>query len=376
MADYYELLELGRDADAAAIKQSYRKLALRYHPDRNPGDAEAEERFKAINEAYAVLSDPERRARYDRYGSADPAAHYSGDIFDIFSSVFGAGFGAAARGPQRGLDGEDLEVEIEITLEQARSGATVEIEAERLGVCDRCDGDRAEPGSGGRRTCPTCRGAGQVRAQAQSIFGTVVTAQVCPQCRGLGEIVTDPCSACRGAGRTPRTETIEIGLPKGIDGGYRLRVPRQGHAGLDGGRPGDLYAYLSLAPHEHLTRDGDDLRFDLVVGFAQATLGSSFQVPTLDGPEVIDLPPGTQPGTELRLRGRGMPRLRQGGSGDQIVTVRVQVPERLEPRARELLEAYAEEVGEQIHERETIVKRIKGLFGGKKKKDDKETAEA
>ena len=375
MADYYDLLSVPRDADAKTIKSAYRKLALQYHPDRNPGDTEAEDTFKQINEAYAVLSDPEKRSHYDRFGSVEGGAQFSGDIFDIFASVFGAsGFSGSVRGArQRGQQGEDLQAQLTITLEQARSGEAVPVDIERLGACERCHGSRAEPGSD-KITCTTCGGAGQVRVQAQSLFGTVMTAQICPQCSGTGEIVVEPCTQCRGQGRSRQQSSVEVTLPKGIDAGYRLRIPQQGNAGVEGGPPGDLYVYIELAPHEHLRRDEDDLHYDLELGPAQAALGSSFEVPTLDGFEVIDVPPGTQPGAEFRLRGKGMPRLRQIGMGDQIVTARVVIPQKLSPRARELLESYAEETGEEIHERETLVERIRGLFG--KRRKERETTEA
>ena len=383
MADYYETLGVSRDADDQMIKAAYRKLALQYHPDRNPGDTAAEDRFKEINEAYAVLSDGDKRTHYDRFGTAEVGPQFSGDIFDIFASVFGSGFAGAGRPRQRGRPGEDLEVEIRVTLDQVRAGETVPVAIERQGVCDRCSGSRAEPGTE-RSTCLTCAGIGQVRAQAQSLLGTVVTTRTCPQCAGAGEIVTDPCSQCQGQGRTREQSSVDVNLPKGIDTGYRLRISQQGNAGLEGGPPGDLYVYIDLEPHEHLQRDGDDLHYDLEIGVAQAALGSSFEVPTLDGPEVIELPAGTQPGSEVCLRGKGMPRLRQLGSGDQVVTVRVETPRRLSARARELLEAYADEVGEEIHEHETLAERIKGLFGRRKRDrddsdrddTDKEIAEA
>ncbi|MCA9835733.1 MAG: molecular chaperone DnaJ [Trueperaceae bacterium] len=372
--DYYELLGVTKTADGKEIKTAYRKLALQYHPDRNQGNSEAEEKFKQINEAYAVLSDDEKRARYDRFGSADPGVQYSGDIFDIFASVFGGGSGFSGR-VQRGVPGEDIETEITITLEQARAGETIQTEVERLGTCKRCNGERAEPGSDGRRTCPTCKGAGQVRQQVQSFFGSMVTQQICPECRGLGEVVTTPCNECRGAGRTRQKESVDVGLPKGIDGGYRLRIPRAGNAGQDGGPVGDLYVYINMEKHPELEREGDDLIYQLKLGFSQAALGSSFEIPTLDGPEVLQVPAGTQPGREFRLRGKGMPKLRQVGLGDEIVIANVEVPTKLSPRAKELLEAYAQEVGEEIHEHETLVQKLKGLFGGKKK-GDKEEARA
>jgi molecular chaperone DnaJ len=368
--DHYDTLGIARDADARTIKSAYRKLALRYHPDRNNGDAEAEERFKAINEAYAVLSDPEKRARYDRYGDADAQAVFTGDIFDVFASVFGGGM-ARGHGPrQRGMAGEDLEVELAVTLEEARAGATLEVEVERFAVCDHCQGQRSEPGGQGRRRCDTCGGAGQVRAQAQSFFGTVVTTQTCPSCRGQGEVIVTPCSVCRGAGRVPERTVADVPLPQGIDGGYRLRIPREGNAGVDGGPTGDLYVYVQMAPHEHLQRDGDDLRAELRIGFAQASLGSCFEVHTLDGPELIDIAPGTQSGTEVRLPGKGMPRLRRVGHGDLVVTVVVETPRRLSKQARSLLEAYAQEIGEPIEARETLAERIKGFFAGRKRRAD------
>ncbi len=365
--DHYETLGVPRDADAQTIKSAYRKLALRYHPDRNNGDDAAEERFKAINEAYAVLSDPEKRARFDRYGDADAQAHFTGDIFDVFASVFGAGMAGGGRARQRGMSGEDLEVNLGVTLEQAREGATLQVEVERFEMCEHCRGERSEPGGQGKRRCDTCAGVGQVRAQAQSFFGTVMTTQTCPSCRGVGEVIVTPCSVCRGAGRRPASATVDVPVPKGIDGGYRLRIPREGNAGVDGGSAGDLYVYVEMLPHEDLERDGDDLRCELRIGFAQAALGSCFEVPTLDGPELVEIVPGTQSGTEVRLRGLGMPRLRQVGTGDQIVTVVVETPRRLPKRARTLLEEYAQEVGEPIEERETLTERIKGFFAGRRR---------
>lgn len=371
MVDYYEVLEVERDADGRTIKAAYRKLALAYHPDRNRGNVEAEEKFKAINEAYAVLSDPEKRSRYDRYGSVDDTMPMGNDIFDIFASVFGANFGggfAGGRPRAPGQQGEDLEMQLTISLVQAREGATIPVQVERLTACHHCHGDRAEPGSNGKSTCSRCAGSGQVRVQAQSIFGAVVTARSCPDCHGEGQIITEPCRICNGRGRERTTDTIEVTLPRGIDGGYRLRVPREGNAGVDGGQAGDLYLYLHLEKHPFLERVGDDLHYELPIGIAQAALGARFVIPTLDGEEDLVIPPGTQPGTEFRLRGRGMPRLRQTGNGDQIVTVMVNVPTNLSHEAREQLEAYAALAGEHLEQPETVAEKVKGFFQGRRKK--------
>ncbi|MFA5551274.1 MAG: J domain-containing protein [Trueperaceae bacterium] len=369
MPDYYAILEVERTADEKTIKASYRKLALAYHPDRNRGNAEAEEKFKAINEAYAVLSDADKRARYDRYGSVDESIPMGGDIFDIFASVFGANFGGGGvRTRQQGHPGEDLEAELVITLEQARDGATVAVELERMKACHHCHGDRAEPGTGGKRTCDRCAGAGQVRVQSQSIFGAVVTARACPDCHGDGQIITEPCRICNGRGREIGKDSVDVTLPRGIDGGYRLRVPREGNAGTDGAPAGDLYLYLQLEKHPFLERVGDDLHFELDLGIAQAALGASFVIPTLDGEEELQVPSGTQPGTTFRLRGRGMPRLRQTGNGDQIVTAKVHVPTDLSGSAREHLEAYAAAAGEETAEHVSVADKVKGFFHGRRKK--------
>lgn len=363
--DHYEVLGVSRSAGSSEIKAAYRKLAMKYHPDRNRGDVQAEETFKRINEAYAVLSDDEKRARYDRYGDADAGAQFHGDIFDIFQSVFGGGFGGGFSSfsgqQQRGQQGEHLEASVSITLEQAREGAEIEVDLDRMVVCDRCEGSRGEPGSG-RSTCDTCNGMGQVRQQMQSLLGTVMTTRPCPTCQGLGEKIDVPCGKCMGSARMKQREKVTVSVPRGVDSGVRLRVPQQGNAGVDGGPNGDLYLYLNVKSHEQFRRDGDDLIHELEVGLAQLALGSSFEVPTMDGPEVIELPAGTQAGTVVRLRGKGMPRLRGAGSGDQLVVVTVKVPKKLSPRARELLLEYAQEVGEEIHERDTLLKRIRSLF--------------
>jgi molecular chaperone DnaJ len=369
MTDFYAVLEVSRDADSKTIKASYRRLAMSYHPDRNPGDKAVEEKFKAINEAYAVLSDETRRSRYDRYGTVDDNAVFGGDIFDIFASVFGTNVAnmSGGRGRAGGQPGEDLEAQLRITLEQAREGATVEVEVERLRACHHCHGERAEPGSAGKSTCQRCGGAGQVRVQAQSIFGAVITARTCPDCHGDGHVIPTPCKVCNGRGRERGKDTVGVTLPKGIDGGYRLRVPREGNVGVDGGQSGDLYLYVEMLQHPFLERAGDDLHYTLEVGMAQAALGATFDVPTLEGRERLTVPAGTQPGSAFRLRGKGMPRLRQTGNGDQVVEVKVVVPTKLTAEAREHLAAYAGAVDETVEEQETVADKVRDFFAGKGK---------
>jgi molecular chaperone DnaJ len=373
--DYYDLLGVSKTADADEIKRAYRALALKYHPDKNPGNKEAEEKFKQINEAYGALSDPEKRAQYDQFGKVgggmggfDAGGFAGGDLFDLFNSVFGGGdiFGQqrGARGGKRAARGEDLQVEAHISLEQARAGADIEVEIDKLIGCTHCNGSRAEPGGKGLQTCQTCGGAGQVRQQQRTILGNFMTAAPCPTCRGTGEQNPEPCTKCQGRGRTIKPEKVTVTLPKGIDGGYRLRVAGQGNAGMFGGPAGDLYVFLELKAHEHLSRDGDDLHYTARLGLAQAALGAKLEVPTLDGAQLLEIPVGSQPGDTLRLRGKGMPRLQARGEGDLIVTVGVEVPKKLSKRAKELLEEYAKEVGEHISPPEGLLSKIGKAFRG------------
>jgi molecular chaperone DnaJ len=375
--DYYELLGVGKNADADEIKRAYRALALKFHPDKNPGNKEAEEKFKQINQAYATLSDPEKRAHFDQYGSEAPSGSpfngggfAGGDLFDLFNSVFGGGdvFGQQTRGRggrNRAQRGEDLQVETKINLEQARSGADVVVEVDKLEHCTHCNGSRSEPGGKGLQTCQTCGGQGQVRHQQRTILGNFMTAAPCPTCHGTGESNPEPCTVCHGRGRTIKAEKVTVTLPKGIDGGYRLRVSGAGNQGINGGPAGDLYVFLELEPHAKLEREGEDLHYVLPIGIAQATLGGTFAVPTLDGDQTLEVHAGAQPGDTVRLRGKGMPRLQSRGEGDLIVTLSVSVPKKLSKRARELLEEYAKEVNEDISHKkpgffENLGKAIRG----------------
>jgi molecular chaperone DnaJ len=356
--DYYEVLGVNRNADAEEIRKAYRKLAVKFHPDKNPGDHTAEERFKELGEAYEALSDPQSRAAYDRYGHAafDPrqraARGFSGgfggggfhDPFDIFREVFGAGGGGGifesifggGHDPSAPQRGDDLRYDLEITLEEAALGCEKEISVTKLDRCEACDGSGMEHGSK-IKTCATCGGRGQVLI-SRGIFSI---AQTCPQCNGAGRILERPCKSCRGEGKRQRTSKIKLRIPAGVDAGARLRSGGSGEAGFRGGPPGDLYVVLRVAPHEIFQRDGDDLLCEVPVSFVQAALGAEIEVPTLEGRAVIKVPPGTQPGTTLRLKGKGVRSLQDGSHGDLHVRVQVEVPARLAAEQKAKLQEFA-----------------------------------
>ncbi|MVN89054.1 molecular chaperone DnaJ [Deinococcus sp. HMF7620] len=372
--DYYELLGVAKTASADEIKSAYRKLALKYHPDRNK-EAGAAEKFAQINEAYAVLSDAEKRAHYDRFGSAPGAGMPGGDPFggmggagfdpmDIFEQLFGgaAGGRGGRRGPARG---DDLETEAHVTLAQARAGEEIQVDVDRLTGCTHCHGSKTEPGGKPPVTCTTCGGAGAVRAQARTIFGVVETQQACPTCRGEGQIIQDPCTVCKGRGRTLKAETVSVKLPRGIDEGYRIRVSGMGNEGPGGN--GDLYVHIEMERHPELRREQEHLIHTAKIGFARAALGGQVTVPTLDGPQTVEVKAGTQHGELHRLRGQGMPRLQGSGSGDLIVEYDVVVPKpgQLTPEAREALLAYARAVGDEVNEKhEGFLGKVGKIFRG------------
>ncbi|MEF2276769.1 molecular chaperone DnaJ [Deinococcus sp. YIM 134068] len=371
--DYYELLGVARTASADEIKSAYRKLALKYHPDRNKEEGAAEQ-FARINEAYAVLSDTEKRAHYDRFGSAPGAGMPGGDPFggmgggagfdpmDIFEQLFGGmgGGRGGRRGPARG---DDVETEARVTLLQARAGDEITVEVDRLTTCEHCHGGRSEPGGKPPKTCGTCGGVGAVRAQARTIFGVVETQQPCPTCRGEGQIIEDPCTVCKGRGRTLKSETVAVKLPRGIDEGYRIRVAGKGNEGPGGN--GDLYVHIEMEPYPDLRREQEHLVHTAKIGFAKAALGGPVTVPTLDGPQTVEVKPGTQHGELHRLRGQGLPRLQGAGTGDLIVEYEVSVPKpgQLTPEAREALHAYARAVGDEVNEpREGFLGKVGKIF--------------
>ncbi len=348
--DYYEVLGVARDADDNAIKSAYRKLALQYHPDRNKAP-DAGERFKEINEAYEVLSDGQKRQMYDRYGHAATEAGFGqgaagspfsgfGDISDIFDEFFGGGR-SAQRGPAKGAD---LRYDLEITFQEAVFGTEKEIEVTRLEPCPQCHGSGAEPGTSPIR-CPQCNGTGEVRRAQQTILGQFVSVTTCPRCNGEREIVTSPCTRCRGQKRVPATRKLSLTIPAGVDDGTRIRLNGEGEAGDRGGPAGSLFVFLHVKAHPIFRRAEHDILLDLPVNIVQATLGAEVEVPTLEGPTRLKVPAGTQHGAVFRLRGKGAPVLRTNRRGDQVISIRVVVPEKLTDKQRKLLQELGESLG-------------------------------
>jgi molecular chaperone DnaJ len=347
--DPYEVLGVARGADEREIKRTFRTLARELHPDVNRHDPEAEEKFKEAAEAYEILSDPERRATYDRYGFEGldsrgfaSAAHGFGSFADIFDAFFGGDpFGASFGRSAGRVQGGDVAVEVEVSLEQAARGATVELAYDMVDTCERCHGNKAEPGTP-IETCPRCQGAGRVRAVSRTAFGQLVREQVCDACGGEGTTAVQPCSACGGRGRRALRKTLAVEVPPGIADDQRIRLSGRGHAGERGGPPGDLYVLVKVAEDERFLRDGNDLVTVVDVPAPAAALGTTMTVPTLDGEEEVEVAPGTQPGTVITLRGRGMPALGRGRRGDQRVVLNVLIPRNLSKRQRELLEELRE----------------------------------
>jgi molecular chaperone DnaJ len=377
--DYYEVLSVTRTASDSELKSAYRKLAMQYHPDRNPGDKIAEERFKEAAEAYAVLCDPEKRSLYDRFGHQgvrsaaggagfDPSVFNEfGDFADILGNMFGFGdlFGNARRrgGPQRGAD---LRYDLEIAFEESAKGVETTIQIPRQENCETCHGSGAAPGSS-PTTCSMCRGQGQVRTQQ----GFFTVARTCPQCQGVGKIITKPCTTCRGAGRISRERKLTVKIPPGIATGQQLRLTQEGEAGSAGGPPGNLYVVVHVQEHEFFRRDGNNLFCEVAVNFTTVALGGEIQVPTLDGAESVKIPEGTQTGTTLKLRGKGMPDVNGRGRGDLFATVQVQTPKKLTKDQRHLLEQLAKALPKEKFEprahgdadERNLFDRVKDMFG-------------
>ena len=371
--DYYEVLGVSRDASEADIKKSFRRLARELHPDVNTHDPEAEEKFKEAAEAYEILADPERRATYDRYGFEGlesrgyaSEAHGFGSFADIFDAFFGGDpFGAfGGRAGTGRVQGGDVGVEVQVSLEQAAQGATVQVAYDMVDACERCGGSRAEPGSD-VHTCTNCHGAGRVRAVSRTAFGQLVREQVCEVCGGEGRVPSKPCTACSGRGRKAVRRNLDVDVPAGIADEQRIRLTGRGHAGERGGPPGDLYVLVRVADDERFVRDGSDLVTVVDVAAPAAALGTTVSVPTLDGEEQIDVPAGTQPGTVVTLRGRGMPAIGRRGRGDQQVVLNVVVPRNLTERQRELLAELHDSLGEDnLREpaAESIVGKLRRAF--------------
>jgi molecular chaperone DnaJ len=354
--DPYEVLGVSRDADEQQIKKAFRKLARELHPDVNKHDPEAEEKFKEAAEAYEILSDSERRAIYDRYGHEGLGQRgfesgFSGfgsfaDIFDAFfggGDPFGGAFGGAAGGPAQGAD---VAVAVEVSLVDAAHGTQTAVEFEVVDTCERCNGNQAEPGTP-IRTCERCGGSGQLRSVTRTAFGQLMRSHLCDVCGGDGKIPEEPCHECGGRGRVARVRHLDVDIPAGIADEQRIRLSGRGHAGERGGRPGDLYVVVRVAPDERFVRDGNDLVTVIDLPAPQAALGAKVSVPTLDGEDEIEIEPGTQPGTVITMRGKGMPSLRRGRRGDQRVVVNVMVPRHLNSEQRELLQQFAATLGDE-----------------------------
>lgn len=367
--DYYEVLGVSRDASESEIKSAYRKLAHKYHPDKNPGDKQAEEAFKEASVAYGVLSDPQKKAQYDRFGHSGFSSNGMGDDFgaginiqDIFGDIFGDFFGAA-QGKKRSQAerGADLRYNLSIKFEEAAFGVQKEITIHKKSTCEVCHGSGAKPGTSSKE-CPTCKGSGQIRMQK----GFFAVSQTCGQCRGSGNIITDPCSKCSGQGRCNTTKTLKVNVPAGIDTGVQLRYTGEGEGGIKGGPSGDLYVAITVLEHPLFTRDGADVHCEVPISFVQAALGDKITVPTLDGKVSMSIPAGTQTGSVFRLKEKGMHVMARNSKarGDQLVKVKVEVPKKLTSKQKELLKEFAEASGEYSNpEHKSFFEKVKELFG-------------
>ena len=377
--DYYDVLGVSKTATADEIKKAYRKLARQYHPDVNKDNPEAAEKFKEASEAYSVLSDEQKRAQYDQFGhaafengGAGGAGGFGGfegfggfggggmeDIFEMFFGGQGRGSRGSNAGPQRGAD---LRFDLEITFEEAAFGLEREISLSRDEQCPHCHGNGAEPGSK-VETCPECHGSGEIRFTQNTMFGQMTNVRPCPKCHGEGKIISEPCKECRGQGTVKKNKKLKVKIPAGVDNGSRLRVAGEGEAGVKGGPSGDLYVYLYVKPHKFFERDGTTVYCEVPINIVQATLGDEIKVPTLDGQVVMKVPEGTQPGKVLRLKGKGIPSLRNSTRGDQLVRIKVVVPQKLNEKQKDALRKFAEISKDNINpEEKGFLNKIKDLF--------------
>ena len=377
--DYYEVLGVEKTASEAEIKKAYRKLAIQYHPDKNPGDKEAEEKFKEAAEAYSVLSDKDKRARYDQFGHAGMGGAAGGgfsdfgdfDLNDIFSSVFGHGFsgfgGGGGRASQRKFRGSDLRVKVKMSLKDVSTGVEKKFKLKKYVMCEHCHGTGAE-GDGATETCPTCHGTGSVTRTQQSIFGMMQTQSVCPQCNGEGKIIKNKCKHCSGEGIVYGEEVVEVKIPAGVAEGMQLTVNGKGNAGKRNGVPGDLLVVIEEEAHPDLIRDENDLIYNLLLSVPTAALGGAVEIPTIDGKVKVKIEPGTQPGKVLRLRGKGLPSVNSygysNGTGDLLVNVSVYIPETLSKEEKQAMEKMqnSDNFMPNMSVKEKIFKKFKSFF--------------
>ena len=366
--DYYDILGVPRGASSDDLKSAFRRLAREYHPDVSE-KVDAEERFKEINEAYAVLSDDEKRAAYDRFGHAGVNGmggfpDFTVNFSDLFEELFN--FGRARSGGRRNAPrrGANLRYTLILDFEEAVFGVEKEIEYTRDEVCDHCNGTRAEPGTS-KSTCSTCQGAGEVRQSRQTLFGSMVQVSTCPTCQGEGETVETLCTNCRGRGLERKTVKKSVEVPGGVDSGTQIRLNGEGQPGFNGGPPGNLYLMIQVRNHKYFKRRENDILLDLDINIAQATLGADVEVPTVDGDASLSIPAGIQPGKVLRMRGKGIPRLRGKGRGDQLVILNVEIPKKVSEEQRELFEQLAESLGSEVHPQELgFFDKLRDFLGG------------
>ncbi|MBE6033997.1 molecular chaperone DnaJ [Aminipila sp.] len=372
--DYYEVLGIQKGASESEIKSAFRKMAMKYHPDRNPGDKEAEEKFKEINEAYGILSDPDKKSKYDRFGHAgvDPSAGFGGgagfggfeDIFDMFGGMFGGGFGGGGSSRRRNgpMKGRDLQQEVVISFEEAAFGIKKQIQLSKYVECDKCHGTGAAEGTS-KRTCPTCNGTGEVRTTQRTPFGQFQSVTQCQQCGGSGQVVEKPCSECSGSGKVRKTVTISVDIPAGVDNESVISIRGQGEPGTNGGPNGDLYVVIRVRPHSLFKRDGQDLWLEIPISYAQAALGDDIVVPTLSEKVSYSIPAGTQPGTVFRLKGKGIKGLRTSRMGDLYVKVILEVPTKLNSEQKRKIKELGEILDNDNHgKKKSFSDKMKELF--------------